>query len=53
MRSTDSLAIHIALHENELTLSLLENAYADHYRGMVWFKVAPNLDPLRTITPDC
>ncbi|GAC1616557.1 MAG: winged helix-turn-helix domain-containing tetratricopeptide repeat protein [Candidatus Acidiferrum sp.] len=41
-------AVLVALHDNEEALDVLEKAYAEHHWGMVWLKVGPNLNPLRT-----
>jgi TolB-like protein/DNA-binding winged helix-turn-helix (wHTH) protein/Tfp pilus assembly protein PilF len=38
----------VALHENEAAVEAIEQAYVDHYWGLVWLKVAPNLSVLHT-----
>ena len=40
--------IYEGLRRNEEALDCLEKAYADHSNGMVFLKVEPQLDPLRT-----
>jgi tetratricopeptide (TPR) repeat protein len=41
-------AIHVGFGEIDLAFDALEEAYAARDRGMVWIKVAPRLDPLRS-----
>lgn len=41
-------AIYLALGDRNRTLDLLEQAYREHDWGLVWMKVAPKLDPLRS-----
>ena len=35
------------LGEKDKAIEKLEQAFAEHYSGMVWLKVTPELDPLR------
>jgi hypothetical protein len=38
----------LGLGKNEVAMNWLEKAYADHSNGLVFLKVEPELDPLRT-----
>ena len=41
-------AIHVGMGDTEKAFENLEQAFASRDRGMVWIKVAPRLDPLRS-----
>jgi TolB-like protein/DNA-binding winged helix-turn-helix (wHTH) protein/tetratricopeptide (TPR) repeat protein len=41
-------AVLVGLHKNEEAIDAIEKAYANHYWGLVWLKVAPNLSVLHT-----
>jgi TolB-like protein/DNA-binding winged helix-turn-helix (wHTH) protein/Tfp pilus assembly protein PilF len=40
--------VYLGLGKNELAMNWLEKAYADRSNGLVFLKVEPELDPLRT-----
>jgi TolB-like protein/DNA-binding winged helix-turn-helix (wHTH) protein/Tfp pilus assembly protein PilF len=40
--------VYLGLGKNEMTMDWLEKAYTDHSNGLVFLKVEPELDPLRT-----
>ena len=41
-------SVYVALGERPHSLALLERAYAEHDWGLVWLKVAPKFDPIRS-----
>jgi TolB-like protein/DNA-binding winged helix-turn-helix (wHTH) protein/Tfp pilus assembly protein PilF len=40
--------VYLGLGKHEVAMNWLEKAYADHSNGLVFLKVEPELDPLRT-----
>jgi hypothetical protein len=40
--------VYLGLGKNELAMNWLEKAYTDRSNGLVFLKVEPELDPLRT-----
>ena len=42
------VVVYAGLGEREKTLDALERAYADRHWGLVWLKVEPKFDPLRS-----
>jgi tetratricopeptide (TPR) repeat protein len=44
----DFAIVYVGLGRKEQALASLEKAYADHGGGLVWLKVDPELDPLRS-----
>jgi hypothetical protein len=40
--------VYVGLNRNEQALDLLEHAFADRSNGLVFLKVEPELDPLRS-----
>jgi DNA-binding winged helix-turn-helix (wHTH) protein/TolB-like protein/Tfp pilus assembly protein PilF len=44
----DKAAVHVALGEPDLAFRELDHAIRKRYSGMVWLKVDPRLDPIRS-----
>lgn len=44
----DGVCAYAALGQKDKAFSLLDKAYANHARGMVWLKVDPGMDQLRS-----
>ena len=40
--------VYLGLGKNEMAMNWLEKAYTDRSNGLVFLKVEPELDPLRT-----
>jgi Tfp pilus assembly protein PilF len=42
--------VYLGLGKNDLAMTWLEKAFADHSNGLVFLRVEPELDPLRSNT---
>jgi hypothetical protein len=40
--------VYVALGKNDLAMNWLDKAYADRSNGLVFLRVEPELDPLRS-----